>query len=129
MANSNDDILQTWRELGVRIESLRSQMDEFKKERRTALITLIERKKNVLTMEKSTFEERPESPKALEVYQMPDPWDNYYYGEGLFYTRAITGNHESRGRMPLRQIGESETDVLVGGSNLIEVLLALPDSR
>lgn len=127
MPEDSNDILQTWKTLGEEIDTLKSKTDELKKERRAAVVTLIERKKNALTKEKSVHEERPGSPRAVDVYKLPEPWDNYYYSDGMFYTRALVGNLGSGDRPLLRQIGEGETDVLIGGSNLIEALVALPN--
>ena len=127
MANPNDDLTTQWRELGEKIEKLKAEIDEMRRERRTAVITLIERKKKALIKEKTVNEERPGSPRAIEVFKLPDPWDNYYYMEGIFYTRALVGNFGSGDQKLLRQIGEGETDVLIGGSNLVETLVALPD--
>src|SRR3989344_5796306 len=108
MAEQNDDILNTWRDLGEKIDKMKTGIEELKKERRSVVVTIIE--------------EHAGSPKAITAVKLPAPWDNYYYTDGLFYTRAITGNAGASDRTVLRQIGEGETDVLLGGSNLIEIL-------
>lgn len=122
MPEEHEDIASAWRDLGEKIEKLRAQTDELKKERRTLIITLIERKKNALAKENAYKEERVGKQTGFAAYKMPEPWDNYYYADGFFYTRALEGGS---GMPLLRQIGEGETDVLTGGSNLIDSLLML----
>mgnify|MGYP001584854595 CR=1 FL=1 len=125
MAGQNDDILNTWRDLGEKIDKMKTGIEELKKERRSVVVTFIEQKKNLLEQASMMTEERPGSPKAITALKLPQPWDNYYYSDGLFYTRALIGNASSGDRPLLRQIGEGETDVLLGGSNLLEILTAI----
>ena len=125
MTEQNDDILNTWRDLGEKIDKMKTGIEELKKERRSIVITFIEQKKNLLEQANMMTEERPGSPKAIAALKLPQPWDNYYYSDGLFYTRTLIGNASSGDRPLLRQIGEGETDVLLGGSNLLEILTAI----
>ncbi|KKW18824.1 MAG: hypothetical protein A2131_02785 [Candidatus Sungbacteria bacterium GWC2_49_10] len=125
MAEQNDDILNTWRDLGEKIDKMKTGIEELKRERRSVVVTFIEQKKNLLEQAAMVIEERPGSPKAITALKLPQPWDNYYYSDGLFYTRTLIGNASSGDRPLLRQIGEGETDVLLGGSNLIEILAAI----
>ncbi|KKW18118.1 MAG: hypothetical protein UY60_C0021G0001 [Parcubacteria group bacterium GW2011_GWB1_50_9] len=122
MAEQNDDILNTWRDLGEKIDKMKTGIEELKKERRSVVVTFIEQKKLLFEQTDAIIEEHAGSPKAITAVKLPAPWDNYYYTDGLFYTRAITGNAGASDRTVLRQIGEGETDVLLGGSNLIEIL-------
>ena len=125
MSEQNDDILNTWRDLGEKIDKMKTGIEELKRERRSVVVTFIEQKKNLLEQAAMVIEERPGSPKAITALKLPQPWDNYYYSDGLFYTRTLIGNASSGDRPLLRQIGEGETDVLLGGSNLIEILAAI----
>ena len=127
MPDEHEDIASAWRDLGEKIEKLRAETDELKKERRTLIITLIERKKNTLAKENAYKEERVGKQTVFAAYKMPEPWDNYYYADGFFYTRALAGTIGASDMPLLRQIGEGETDVLTGGSNLIDSLLALQE--
>ncbi|GEM_PF-5933420 len=121
----NGNILEEWTSLGAQIEKLKTKIEELKRERRSVVVTFIEQKKNLLEQANMMTEERPGSPKAIAALKLPQPWDNYYYSDGLFYTRTLIGNASSGDRPLLRQIGEGETDVLLGGSNLLEILTAI----
>ncbi len=121
----NENILEKWTSLGTQIDGLKAKIEELKRERRSVVVTFIEQKKLLFEQTNAIIEEHAGSPKAITAVKLPAPWDNYYYTDGLFYTRAITGNAGASDRTVLRQIGEGETDVLLGGSNLIEILAAV----